>query len=418
MSVAVIRASHSPSSLKIFAVPLRRALVLALAKAGVTDVVWQGISPKDLLPAFAGAGNSMCRFHFQPLVRASYSKSPGDGALIAGLCEGPWRRIIFFEESEIYFDPAVFRLLLEWPGEAPVEADYEGKPVGLWSRVMSTDAEGARVQLPTHQVFFLQDPDARKRASRAFFRTVALKPTDGIYARFNKRVTARPLIALFLRTPVSANLVTLWGFCFALAGAWAFAQGGYFPMVMGALLHYVSALFDHADGVVARLKLQQSSFGCWLETQVDHGSVLVTFAGIFWGLYRAGENPLWVWLGVATLAGIVSSASALSLHRHRLTAKSRPEEFLRRLYAHMEENRDKWPVRFARKCHFVGRRAFFPYALLAFVLLGQIRILAWMAVGGAQAFWILTLYNMKVFRREPHTSGSPAAVGTSLKPSN
>src|SRR5262249_50443131 len=124
-----------------------------------------------------------------------------------------------------------------------VQGEREGKLIGFWSCPMSDCTTRLHLEIPHTEIFDVSDRQQRREATRSFFKSVALKPTDGIYARFNKQVMARPFISLILRTPLTANAVTVIGFVFAIAGAISFAAGGYWPMLAGALLSYVSALF-------------------------------------------------------------------------------------------------------------------------------------------------------------------------------
>ena len=54
-----------------------------------------------------------------------------------------------------------------------------------------------------------------------------------------------------------------------LAGVF-FARGGYWNTLLGALLSVWASILDGCDGEVARLKLQVSKLGCWLETICDY----------------------------------------------------------------------------------------------------------------------------------------------------
>ena len=112
MLLAIIRANNFQSN-KISALRLRRALVLGLATAGVTDIVWERIGPDEVIEPLAWLGPLLPRFHF--------TKVPCP-------CSG---RTLIIEESETFFEPAVFQLLMSWPGDASIEATHGGKPVGL-----------------------------------------------------------------------------------------------------------------------------------------------------------------------------------------------------------------------------------------------------------------------------------------------
>lgn len=138
MSLAIIRANNFHND-KLRALRLRRALVLALANAGVTDIVWERIGPEEIVEPLAWLGSLLPRFHF---------------TAVPCPCSG---RTLIIEESEIFFEPAVFQLLVSWPGDASVEATYDGKPIGLWARSASKYSREICVEIPEEQIFFLRD---------------------------------------------------------------------------------------------------------------------------------------------------------------------------------------------------------------------------------------------------------------------
>jgi CDP-L-myo-inositol myo-inositolphosphotransferase len=88
-----------------------------------------------------------------------------------------------------------------------------------------------------------------------------VKATDGIFARFNRRISI-PISRRLVRFPITPNMVSLFtlGVSF-LAGA-CFFMVGYLNIVLGALLGVFASILDGCDGEVARLKLRESEFGC------------------------------------------------------------------------------------------------------------------------------------------------------------
>ncbi len=143
MLLAVIRANNFQNDYKPPGARLKRALVLGLAEAGVTDIVWERIGPGEVLPAFPRMGPLLPRFHF---TAAPYPCSA---------------RTLVVEESEAFFDPAVFHLLLRWPGEASIEATHDGKPLGLWARSLSKYSTEISVEIPGDQLFFVRSRESR-----------------------------------------------------------------------------------------------------------------------------------------------------------------------------------------------------------------------------------------------------------------
>ncbi len=231
-----------------------------------------------------------------------------------------------------------------------------------------------------------------------------LKPSDGIFARFNKLVVAERLIRLFLKTPATPNFITGMGFFFALCSAVAFAQGSYWWSLGGALLAYISAMMDHVDGMVARLKFQESHFGVYLESAADIGSYLAIFSGLAIGLYRESGSFHYLTIGGIFVFGTIVSFIALSRQR-KLASGDNPTDSPNRFHAKLEQNSRNFFHWFARKFYFLTRRAVLPYIILFFCLVDLHEfLLAWVTFG-ANLVWILTLYNNRLFRSSRAQSG-------------
>ena len=222
-----------------------------------------------------------------------------------------------------------------------------------------------------------------------------LKPSDGNFARFNKLVLAEPLIRFFLCTPATPNFITFLGLLLAIAGGLVAAHGGYFWILAGALLNFFSAIMDHVDGMVARLKFMESHFGTWFETFVDYSSYLFFFSGLGVGLYReTGEIYNLVFLAIF-LVGAALGIIFQSRQRHQ-TAKDNPADYINRLHHSLEKESSNFFHWVSRNLYFVVRRAVLPYVIVFFCLmLMRELLLGWVALG-ANAFWILLLNTDRV----------------------
>ncbi|MFQ5816739.1 MAG: CDP-alcohol phosphatidyltransferase family protein [Terriglobia bacterium] len=229
-----------------------------------------------------------------------------------------------------------------------------------------------------------------------------LKPSDGIFAKFNKLVVAEPLIRAFLRTPATPNFITGLGLFFALWSGWAFAQGSYDWSITGALLAYLSAIMDHVDGMVARLKFLESKFGVWFESAVDFTSNLFIFGGLALGLYRETGFTHHLMIGGLFVFGTIASFITTSWQR-KLASADNPTDYPNRIHAKLEAHQHNFFHWFTRKCYFLVRRAVLPYFILLFCLLDwRVLLLGWVTFG-ANLVWLLTLYNNRLFR-VPHAS--------------
>lgn len=224
-----------------------------------------------------------------------------------------------------------------------------------------------------------------------------LKPSDGIFARFNKLVVAQPLIRFFLRTPATPNFITGLGLALALASAWTFAHGSYGWSLAGAVLAYLSALLDHADGMVARLKMQESESGFWFEAAVDIASYWCVFGGLAVGLYRETGFVHHLVAGGVLLAGVGASFIAQSKQR-KLVGSDNPADYPVRMHEVLDQHSHNLFHWFARKAHFMVRRAVLPYFVMLFCLLDWRVLMLDLVAIGANLFWLLTLYSSRLVR--------------------
>ena len=242
-----------------------------------------------------------------------------------------------------------------------------------------------------------------------------VKPTDGVFARMNRRISI-PISRQLIKFPITPNMVS--GFTLGVsfvAGA-SYALGGYWCTLLGAFLSVWASILDGCDGEVARLKLQATDFGCWLETACDYLYYLFIFAGMTIGLARAsGSSAYWAW-GALLLFGAVTTILLAWFERSRLSAKH-PEQFLAVWHKKAESRLSNPLLYLGRKCEFIIRRCFLPYALLAFALLNLNWLALYMAAIGANIAWIISLYSRLTFSSKPHTSAETPAA-SQMKPMN
>jgi uncharacterized protein (TIRG00374 family) len=224
-----------------------------------------------------------------------------------------------------------------------------------------------------------------------------VKPTDGIYARLNRRVSI-PISRQLIKFPITANMVTLFTLGIGVASAAFFAFGGYWNTLVGAFLCLSASILDGCDGEVARLKLQESAFGCWLETVCDYLFYLCLFVGMTVGLWRSSGSRLYVLCGGVLLFGAIASFLAMGWERHRLAA-NRPEQLLKIWQAHAESRPSNPFLYVARHTEFIIRRCFFPYALLFFALFNIMNVAFVLSAIGANLVWPVALYSSQAFAR-------------------
>ncbi len=216
------------------------------------------------------------------------------------------------------------------------------------------------------------------------------KPLDGIYSKFN-RLLCRPAVRLLTHTRVTPNWVTLGGLVVAIAAALMFARGSYANYVAGAVLFFLSGLFDEMDGMLARLKFTESAFGTWFEGSVDNATYLLVFSGITAGLYRQ-RGPHELFYGLALLTGCLLSFIVIALQRKVATAADRPHEYSGRMNQLMDADSSNWISFITRQVHVFIKKGVAIHYLLIFTLAGGLPLFLRLAAFGSNLTWVLVLY--------------------------
>ena len=237
-------------------------------------------------------------------------------------------------------------------------------------------------------------PEDRLSAERKLDRWL-VKPTDGIYARLNRRISI-PISRQLIKFPITPNMVSIFTLGVGIAAAGFFAYGGYWSTLLGAFLCLFASILDGSDGEVARLKLQESDFGCWLETICDYAFYLFLLVGMTIGQWRSSGTRTYLVYGGLLLFGALASFLALGWERRRL-ASGRPEQLLKIWQGHAESRPSNPFLYFGRRLEFIVRRCFFPYALLFFALFNLMSVAFVLSVIGANLVWPIALYSSHAF---------------------
>ncbi len=108
-----------------------------------------------------------------------------------------------------------------------------------------------------------------------------------------------------VRTPLTANHITICGTLFGLLAVYCFVSDSLALRILGGFAFFLMALCDHCDGEVARLKRIESRLGDLLS---EAGGTLVEVAlwlAIAWKTAQVFDDPLWFWLGVSVAVGVL-----------------------------------------------------------------------------------------------------------------
>jgi len=104
-------------------------------------------------------------------------------------------------------------------------------------------------------------------------------------AGFRARIEG-PVAAVFVRTHLTPNMLTLIGFGIAIIGAYLAAIQAWIP---AGLVVGFGAAFDLFDGALARATGKSSKFGAFMDSTFDRAGEAVVYVGLVVGLLRVGD---------------------------------------------------------------------------------------------------------------------------------
>ncbi len=128
---------------------------------------------------------------------------------------------------------------------------------------------------------------------------------DGFLARHVDRRISQMISRRLAQTRLTPNLITLLGVSIGLSGATLLAHPGYGAQLLGALLFLFCVIVDGVDGEVARLKLQETVFGHYLDIITDNLVHAAVFVGIAYGQYYRFHQDLYLYALWLLLGGFV-----------------------------------------------------------------------------------------------------------------
>ncbi len=233
---------------------------------------------------------------------------------------------------------------------------------------------------------------AELREAERTIRRSSYKNTDATIARFNRHMSLPVAVAL-IRTPITANQLSILLVGMGFSAAWLFSIGRYWTGVLGAALSLAASVLDGCDGEIARLKFQESALGCWIETAGDYSYYLAIFAGLTVGAVHQTGWEGFYWIGGLALAGTLVTFALLIFLRSRITA-GRPEKLHAIARARLSAQ-PTWWSHLTWRISFVATRAAMPYGILAFAVVKALPGIVWLAALGANVYWIVLVVRLR-----------------------
>jgi CDP-diacylglycerol---glycerol-3-phosphate 3-phosphatidyltransferase len=129
------------------------------------------------------------------------------------------------------------------------------------------------------------------------------------------RSIARNAARIFVRTPITPNMLTVFGFLLNVVVALLLATG---HLVAGGIMFIAAGLFDMLDGALAKITDRVSAFGGFLDSVVDRYSEAVVLLGLLIYYYRQPADEGMV--GVILIYVVAVGSMMISYARARAGA--------------------------------------------------------------------------------------------------
>ncbi len=121
-----------------------------------------------------------------------------------------------------------------------------------------------------------------RRGAHALLYRLLIKPQDNVITRYLFRPISSRISRLLVHLPITATQVSIVVAILVAIGCWMTLDPRVEMMIGGALVILGSTYLDCCDGEIARMKLQSSTFGAWLDTIVDELSSIAYMLCIGW----------------------------------------------------------------------------------------------------------------------------------------
>lgn len=263
-------------------------------------------------------------------------------------------------------------------------------------------------------------PEARAQAEKKLLFSLR-KDVDGAVAKYDRYISLA-ISRQLMKLPITPNMITvLAGLAGGLCGLIA-AHGGYWWMLIAALLFQLNSILDGIDGEIARAKLYESRLGQWLDTVADDFSNLCFTVGASVGAYHTWGGDHYLVLGYITGMGLVITSALMYhyiitvVHSGDLNDFKFPWE--EREAAALaageikasEKGKTYGPfTTWLMRLKFLVRRDSFVFFSTIFALIGQLWFMVWMYAIGVSIVWI-TIVVSRLLSFRPSKNQSSNAV--------
>lgn len=280
-----------------------------------------------------------------------------------------------------------------WTTSASVVLNVGSSPTG-WT---AGHAVPSRPDLPTERPAAILVRSAEDVGeAEALLALESGKPTDKFYSNLNRGL-CRPLVRWVARTRITANMISLAGLPVSVLAGLAYSVGNYWMSLAGALLYFFAVELDEMDGMIARMKFQESPLGNKLENFVDFVTYLALWSGVGVGLYRT-HGEFWLWVTVSILVGTVMSYVMQTIQKKLATSPDRPQDHVKIVYAKFDGDKGNPLSWISRRVHPLTKKGSLTHSLSLLTALNIVPVFFFLSMVGSHGLWIFGMYANRFFR--------------------
>ena len=188
-------------------------------------------------------------------------------------------------------------------------------------RLLAGEYRVKAVDVTGYFVMDVYDPPAFKRAEKALLAQLRDKPSDGPVSRYFNRPLSVRISRQLVYYPVTPNQISLFSFLCSMLAAGLFSLGSYPTLLLGGLLAQFASVIDGCDGELARLKLQGSLYGGWLDAVLDRYADAFLLFGLTWHAYAFKMDGFVLLVGFLAIIGSFMVSYTADKYDNRMRAR-------------------------------------------------------------------------------------------------
>lgn len=142
-----------------------------------------------------------------------------------------------------------------------------------------------------------------RRGATQMLLHLIVKSQDSPITRYLYRPVSKRITRVLVTTPITPNQISIVVGLLGLVGCWFVAQASQASLLLGMGLILISGFLDGCDGEIARLRLEYSALGEWIDTIADEATTTACLVAL--GVHCV-RNESFSWLPASIWIGAIA----------------------------------------------------------------------------------------------------------------